>query len=295
MDAPPLRTRLRADASCLDAVRGCPRWVWKRFGDGETLEMLAVLPEGRLSSDERPAVVFFHGGMWLTEHAAEFLPWALQLARRGILCLLPEYRTRAAYDVGAEDILQDASDIWNWTLDNASFLGIDPARVTLAGSDAGALMALHAGMPPKRSRRWLGRPFRRREEPPPLPACIAVFRGIVDLEAPEAALLGLPEDGRDLAAFDPVSRLGKRLPALFSAHGMLDPLLDCRRSEWFAGEWKACGNDALHIACPHGDHAFLYFNVNPLAFEQILFGWETFMVERGIWSSAQMESELLLI
>lgn len=294
MDAPSSRTRTRADVSCLDAVRDCPRWVWKRFGDGECLSMLAVLPEGNDASGERPAVVFFHGGMWLTEHAAEFLPWALQLAARGIVCLVPEYRTRASHDVGALEILQDAADVWSWTLSNAPRLGIDPARVTLAGSDAGALMALHAGMPPARSRWRFGWPWHRRRETQPLPACIAVFRGIVDLEAPEAALLGLPDDGTDLAAFDPVQRLGKHLPLLFSAHGMLDPLLDCRRSEWFAEEWKACGNGAFHITCPHGDHAFLYFNVNPQAFEQILFGWESFMVERGVWSSAQMESELLL-
>lgn len=292
MLTPPDRARTRSETSCLDAVRDCPRWVWKRFGDGEELQVLAVLPEGHRAADERPAVVFFHGGMWLTEHSAEFLPWALQLARRGIACFVPEYRTRACYCVGPEEILQDGADAWQWTRENAGLLGIDPARVTLAGSDAGALLALHAGMPPVRRSSW-ARLFGRREPPPELPACIALFRGIVDLESPEAALLGLPEDA-DLAPYDPVCRLGKRLPALFSAHGMLDPLLDCRRSEWFAGEWKSCGNEAMHLSCPHGDHAFMYFNVNPQAFEQILYGWERFMVERGIWSSAQMDCELLL-
>lgn len=293
MPTPPDRTRTRAERSCLDAVRDCPRRVWKRFGDGEELEVLAVLPEGHRASDKSPAVVFFHGGMWLTEHSTEFVPWSLQLAMRGIVCLLPEYRTRASYDVGLEDVLQDGVDAWRWTRENAALLGIDPERVTLAGSDAGALLALHAGMPPLRRGSWVRRLFRKREHAPELPACIAIFRGIVDLESPEAALLGMPEE-MELAPFDPVARLGKRLPALFSAHGMQDPLLDCRRSEWFAGEWKACGNEAMHISCPHGDHALMYFNVNPLAFEQILFGWEKFMVECGIWSSAQMESELLL-
>lgn len=294
MLSPQPSARTRVETSCLEAVVDCPRRVWKRFGDGEELEVLAVLPEGHGAADQRPAVIFFHGGMWLTEHSAEFLPWALQLARRGIVCLLPEYRTRSGYDVGPEEILEDGADAWRWALENADALGVDPARITLAGSDAGALLALHAGMPPLRRGSWVRRLWGRREPPPALPACIAVFRGIVDLESPEAALLGLPEDV-DLSPFDPVCRLGKRLPALFSAHGMQDPLLDFRRSEWFAAEWKSCGNVAMHLSCPHADHALMYFNVNPLAFEQILYGWERFMVERGIWSSAQMESELLLI
>lgn len=294
MLTPRPRARTRFETSCLDAVRDCPRLVWKRFGDGEELEALAVLPEGHCACDQRPVVVFFHGGMWMTEHTAEFLPWALQLARRGIVCLIPEYRTRASYAVEPEEILRDGVDAWRWTHENAAALGIDPSRATLAGSDAGALLALHAGMPPLRRGSWVKRLFGRREPSPVLPACVAVFRGIVDLQAPEAALLGLSEDA-DLAPFDPVCRLGKRLPALFSAHGAQDPLLDCRRSEWFASEWKSCGNAATHISCPHGDHALMYFNANPLAFEQILYGWERFMVERGIWSSAQMESELLLI
>lgn len=282
------------DAPYLKRIEYAPRFVWKRFGDGERLETMALFPDGHTPDKRIPAVAFFHGGMWKTAHSTEFYLWMLQLASRGVACFLPSYRTHAEYDVGTADILQDASDFWSWLLGNADELGLDDARLCLAGSDAGGLMALHAGMPPLRPCGWRNL-FSRRMPQQPLPACVALFRGVVDMEAPEAALYGRRNDSaEDVLHWNPPERLGRRLPALFSAHGMLDPLLDYRRSEWFADEWAACGNEARCISCPHGDHAFLYFNVNPLAFEQILFEWENFMVEQGIWAPSQAEGELLL-
>lgn len=290
----PLKIPSSHDLSYVDLVERAPRFVWKRFGDGCCLETLALFPKGHDLGRGAAAVAFFHGGMWRVANSAEFFPWALQLAARGVVCFIPSYRTRAEFEVSTQEILQDASDFWGWMLGNAQCLGLDEQRLCLAGCDAGGLMALHAGMPPIRRRR-LRDMFRGRASLPPLPACIALFRGVVDFFAPEISLLEKDiEDKETLEEANPPARLGRHLPALFSAHGMLDPLLDYRRSEWFAEEWAADGNKAQCISCPHGDHAFLYFNVNPVAFEQVLFSWEAFMVELGVWHPSQAEGELLL-
>ncbi|MGN1308324.1 MAG: alpha/beta hydrolase, partial [Akkermansia sp.] len=89
-------------------------FVWKKFADGVCLRMRLFVPEGHSAHAFAPAVMFFYGGMWSAEYVDEFVPWAVHLSHRGIVCLLPEYRTRNRYDVSAEDIVQDGMDAWQW-------------------------------------------------------------------------------------------------------------------------------------------------------------------------------------
>jgi hypothetical protein len=61
--------------------------------------------------------------MWSLEYSTEFVSWAMHLAHRGIVCLLPEYRTHASYNVSAEDIIGDGLDAWKWLHHNAAGVG----------------------------------------------------------------------------------------------------------------------------------------------------------------------------
>lgn len=271
-----------------------PRFTWRVFGDGVELEMYAFFPPNHSREDAVPSMVFFHGGMWRVDSMAEFVPWATVLARRGVACFLPVFRTRARFEVSALDVLDDAEEAWLWVRENAAELGLDPHAVSVAGCDAGALMALHVAMPPvARKRRWLV--FRSKEPLPPMPASVAIFRGVVDLNAPEAARLQIDREMSAAYGLNPVDLLRPCLPPLFSAHGMQDSLMDCHLSEWFAAEWKGCGNAAMHVSCPLGDHAFLHFNVNPQVFEQVMASWDAFLVSNGVWPEADDPAGLLLL
>ena len=160
--------------------------------------------------------------------------------------MLPEYRTRGRYDVTADDIVQDGLDAWRWMNENAAALGIDRASMTLAGADAGALLALVPAMQPAvRVRKWWQ--WWVHDEFPTMPAAVAIFRGIVDLLAPEARLLNAAQESVDVHRINPCSLLRRGLPPLFCAHGMLDPLLDYEMREWFCEEWEKAGNVARAV------------------------------------------------
>lgn len=90
--------------------------------------------------------------MWVGKSLGDFVPWALHLAQQGIAGIIPMFRTRGAYEVEPLDILEEAREAWAWVYENASLLGLDPARITVAGSDAGGLMALHAALPDQPAR-----------------------------------------------------------------------------------------------------------------------------------------------
>lgn len=270
-----------------------PSVVWKRFADGVELRARIFAPAGHSPSAILPAVMFYHGGMWALETGEEFVSWATHLATRGVVCILPEYRTHARYEVSTLDIIQDGCDAWQWLHDNAAGLGLDPEALTLAGADAGALMALNASMQPLvESRRWW-KPGSR-DVLPLQPAAVAIFRGLVDVNAPEARLLRIQADVREPDAINPCALLRRGLPPLFCAQGMADPLQDYGLQEWFCEEWRSCGNEAELLLCPHADHTLTHFEVNPGVFEQILISWENFMAERGIWPQSVVEESALI-
>ncbi len=271
-----------------------PSFVWKRFADGVQLRVRLFAPPGHTPSAFQPAVMFFYGGMWALEYDEEFVSWAMHLASRGVVCLLPEYRTHARFEVTAEEIIQDGLDAWAWVHHNAAGLGIDQARITLAGSDAGGLMALNAAMQPlieeEREHWWQ----RRRWKEPLLPAAVAIFRGVVDVEAPEARLLNIKVEVTEPDLVNPCALLRRGLPPLFVAHGMGDPLLDYEMRQWFCEEWKRLGNEADIVLSPIADHTLTQFDVNPASFEHVLLSWEVFMAEQGIWPESVIETDALM-
>ena len=282
-----------ADAHPQSPLHRAPSFVWKRFEDGFELRISLFAPPGHAAYAMTPAVVFFNGGMWALEYRREFASWATHLASRGIVCLIPEYRNYARFEVSPDEIVQEGIELWNWVYNNADGLGIDPRRVTLAGADAGGLMALNAAMQPiVKKRRWWR--WGSRDELPLSPACVAIFRGVVDAEAPEARMLRIVEQAAVPAQVNPCALLRKNLPPLFCAHGMLDPLLDCEMREWFCEEWRRLGNKAEGVFLPQVDHTLTHFDMNPVAFEQILLEWEIFMVQLGLWPEETVEERSLL-
>lgn len=270
-----------------------PSVVWKRFADGVELRARLFMPPGHSEKDFMPAVMFYHGGMWALEAAEEFVSWAVHLASRGVVCVLPEYRTHARFDVSAEDIIQDGLDAWKWLHHNAGGLGIDQYAITLAGADAGGLMALNAAMQPMvQIRRWWK--IGSRDELPLQPASVAIFRGIVDVMAPEARLLNVKSEVSVPDSVNPCALLRRYLPPLFCAHGMADPLQDYAMREWFCEEWRSLGNEAELVLSPNADHTLTHFAVNPTVFEQILLAWENFMAGQGIWPRSVIEENALM-
>ena len=229
--------------------------------------------------------------MWVGKSLGDFVPWALHLAQQGIAGIIPMFRTRGAYEVEPLDILEEAREAWAWVYENASLLGLDPARITVAGSDAGGLMALHAALPDQPARWSL---FRKKAPLPPGPAAVALFRGVCDLSADSVFKLTDTMTPEQRDSLNPLKRLQKGLPPLFASHGGRDRLLPWRTSERLAELWMKKRNKARFELLDVADHTFYHFNVNAAYFEQLLNSWSSFMVEQGLWeNNERMDPGLL--
>lgn len=87
-----------------------------------------------------PVVVFFYGGSWRSGKRGWYEFVGAALARRGILAIIPDYRTYS--DVTFPHFMSDAAQATAWARNNAQDYGGDPNNLFLAGHSAGAHIAV---------------------------------------------------------------------------------------------------------------------------------------------------------
>ncbi len=119
--------------------------VYKKVGDRE-LRLFIVNPEGGKPSDQRPALVLFHGGGWTGGSPVQFNDQAAYLARRGMVCIQVEYRLVKDLPGPPLNCVQDAKSAMRWVRSHAGELGIDPKRIAAGGGSAGGHLAAFVGM-----------------------------------------------------------------------------------------------------------------------------------------------------
>lgn len=130
------------------ALLGEPH-VYKQAGD-TALRVFAFKPTDWQPTDQRPALVFFHGGSWTGGNANQFAPQSKYLASRGLVCLTVQYRLLPGGDSRGSDLptvcVQDARSAMRWVRAHAAELGIDPARLGVGGASAGGYLATHIAL-----------------------------------------------------------------------------------------------------------------------------------------------------
>ena len=114
---------------------------------GEQLEMIVVKPEDWRPFDRRPAILFFHGGSWISGTPRQLQDQAKYFARQGMVCFLVQYRLldREIRDVPPEVCINDAKSAMRWVRSNAAELGVNPNRVASSGASAGGHLAAWLG------------------------------------------------------------------------------------------------------------------------------------------------------
>jgi len=133
-----------ADAKPKPAFLGEER-IYKKV-DGRDLRLFIVKPEGWKATDQRPALVLFHGGGWTGGAPTQFNDQATYLAQRGLVCVQVEYRLVKDIPGPPTNCVRDAKSAMRWVRGHAAELGIDPKRIGAGGGSAGGHLAAFVGM-----------------------------------------------------------------------------------------------------------------------------------------------------
>jgi len=116
--------------------------VYGKTANGETLE-LDVWPTGRGDSGPlRPAMVLVHGGAWSFGHRSASPEWDRWLNGLGFEVFDAAYRLPPP--ARWQDEVGDVKSALGWVAAHAAEYHLDPARISVMGSSAGANLALLA-------------------------------------------------------------------------------------------------------------------------------------------------------
>lgn len=150
---PKLINRLKEQDERTDHPVGTKDFI-QRFSDFSFLEksrkekLDVYLPSGEWKNN-RPAVLFIHGGGFKGGDKAEFRSASVcaDLARAGYVAVSCNYilSTKDKPGVWPQNIA-DCREAVRWMRQNAGDLGIDPQRIAVAGGSAGGYLALMVGL-----------------------------------------------------------------------------------------------------------------------------------------------------
>lgn len=243
--------------------------------DSHPQTVLDVLTSKSMPAGKRPAMIFIHGGGWTggtkEGYAANF---GAPFVEKGFVVFNVEYRLAkvATAPAAVTDVLKAAE----WVRRNAARYNVDSKKIIVAGSSAGAHLALMVGMTPKSA--GLG--------PVGKVAAIVNFWGITDVNEqlnstnPTASREWVPgesPDQRELARrVSPMTWVRKSLPPVLTVHGDEDKVVAYEQGTKLTSALIAAGVDAELITRRGVGHA--YGNDMVPLFPQI-FEW---LARRGV-------------
>jgi acetyl esterase/lipase len=122
--------------------------------DGNKINLRFIRPDG---DDPKPCVYYIHGGGMaaLSCYDGNYRAWGKIIAANGVAVAMIDFRNClsptsveevAPYPAGLNDCVSG----FKWVVANAADLGIDPARIVIAGESGGGNLTLATGLKLKR-------------------------------------------------------------------------------------------------------------------------------------------------
>ena len=245
----------------IDDIGASYEWVrsYKNAG-GENLSLFAFYPEDWNSNEKRTAVVFFHGGGWVSGNPSYFFPHCRYFASRGAVAFSVQYRL--ADKKGIEGLRQvgnciaDCKSALRYIRENSDKFGIDSNSIAVAGDSAGGHLAAALGLIDSFHDPGDNLDFSARSQ-----ACIC-FNPVADLNYDVIysgifAIDPVTDEARNLAdSFSPVANVCEGAPPMLIMHGSADTVVPAEQSRRLADSMKKAGNRCDLIILEGAPHAF---------------------------------------
>ncbi len=216
----------------------------------DAVRLHVVKPDGWEARDRRPAYVRFFGGGWIHGTPQQSIGWARDAAKLGMVGIAPDYRVKQRWPAAdATSAVADARLALRWIQDHADELGIDPARIVVAGSSAGAHLALWtaisatpAGLDPEEAPRFKPRALVLSSPPSDTSAATGVGSDRFRSPTPDA--------------YSPLQHLDHQMPPVLLIHGDADPLVPYEQSVRLHAALTADGNTCEFHPVAGGGHNY---------------------------------------
>jgi acetyl esterase len=234
---------------------------------GRELRLYGFKPKDWKASDQRPAIVFFHGGGWSGGSPIAFSRQSEYFATRGIVAFSVEYRLVEKDAAVAPFVsMADAKSAMRWVRSHAGELGIDPNRIAAGGGSAGGHLSAFAALVPGY------------DDPAddlkvsPKPAALVLFNPFVGFKADPAAdsRIGarFGPQGKEFIAASPANHVKRDAPPTIILHGADDVTVPLSQVKAFADEMKNVGVRCELVVYEGQAHSF--FNRGKSYYETVI-------------------------
>ncbi len=116
--------------------------TYQTASNGKGLSIYFYFPKDFQARSDHPLFLFFNGGGWVQGPIIQFAPQALYYVDRGAVYGLVEYSNEATHpDSTVIDSLQEGRTAIQFSRHYSEKLRIDPKKVVVVGSGAGANIA----------------------------------------------------------------------------------------------------------------------------------------------------------
>jgi arylformamidase len=241
-----MRAHLREYAMRSARVRVTLPWTEHAYGRGPAQRLL-FFP---VAEPRAPLLVYVHGGYWQELSKEDSCFAAPHFLARGVSFAALGYGLAPAHRL--DEIVAMIRDGVGWLWANAAELGVDPARIFLSGSSAGAhlvAMCLLDG--------WLPAPLR----PSDVVRGAVLLSGVYELEPLRRTYIGeaIGLTGAEAARNSPLRHLRGPLPPLIVARGGNETDAFADQHEGFVRAATAAGAAVTDLVVEPRNHFDLAF------------------------------------
>lgn len=124
------------------AVQEIKNITYVRYGK-RALQLDLYLPKNKLQQN-RPAIIFVHGGGWRAGYRTNFTPFAIAMAERGYVAATISYRLSGEAQYPAA--IYDVKAAIRWLRKKAKKYGVNPNQIAISGGSAGGQIASLTGV-----------------------------------------------------------------------------------------------------------------------------------------------------
>lgn len=230
--------------------------TFKTPESGDPLDLVIYSPAER-NEKPVPCVVFFFGGGWVGGQLKQFAPHAEYVARRGVVGITAQYRTKGSHETTPQICVADGKSAMRWVRAHAEELGVDPNRIAASGGSAGGHVAACTGL------------LEGGDDPTDdlsiscQPSHLVLFNPVVDTTK---SGFGAGRVGEDKQALSPVHHIRPGTVPTLIMHGTTDPTVPFENVERFSELMAEAGNDCTLVPFEGRGHGF--FNSSSLGYPQ---------------------------
>ena len=219
---------------------------------GRELHLHLFEPAGHKPTDARGCFVFIHGGGWTGGEPRRMYTYCDHFAKLGLLCASVEYRLmKKPEGTTPHDCVRDGRSAIRYLKVNATTLGIDPAKIVVAGGSAGGHVAAGTAL------------FDGVDNDGDDLAISTTTAGLVLLypvidTSPQG--YGNEKCGTDWRTISPVDQVRAGLPPTIVFHGTADGVTPFAGAKLFAERMKVAGNRCELVVGERGHHGYFLYD-----------------------------------